>query len=121
MPGATERAVAGEILRVFVSPDGSRAGAVVRRGHAQAGVVDGRAGEAFDEIEPPVFSPDGRGWAYAARRAADGFMVAGPRTLGPYGDVGPPLLSDDGRLSFGARRGRRLPWARAHVRTGFER
>jgi hypothetical protein len=104
--GAREEAVDGDVDRVFVSPDGSRYGAVVERARKLVVIVDGRAGDAFDQIETPII---GRTWAYAARDGAEWFVIAGGRRFGPYGDVGPLAFSAES-LAFGVRAGREFRW-----------
>jgi Tol biopolymer transport system component len=109
--GDREQAVEGDLERVFVSGDGTRAGGVILRGRKYGVIVDGRVTGSFDQLDLPRFSPDGRRWAVAARSAAIWCVATGEREWGPYGDVGSPVFSADSRgLSFGARVGRELSW-----------
>lgn len=109
--GDQEQAVEGDLERVIISADGSRAGGVVTRERKLGVWIDGRAVGRFDQMDLPAFSPDGRRWAATGRDAASWFVVTGDAQYGPYGDAGAPAFSADGRqLSFGVRVGRELRW-----------
>ena len=106
-----EQPVEGDLERVFVSADGARAGGVVLRERKLGVWVDGRWSGRFDQMDTPVFGPDGRHWAAAARDAASWFVVTDDARYGPYGDAGAPVFGADGkRVSFGVRVGRELRW-----------
>lgn len=110
--GNKESPVDGDLERVFVSADGTRAGGVVVRERKLGVWVDGRVVGRFDQMDTPVFSADGRRWAAAARDAASWFVVNADAQYGPYGDVSSPVFSADGKeLSFGLRVGRDLRWS----------
>lgn len=92
---------------VFLSRDGSRWGVVTR---TRVVTAEGR-GEAFDEIQNPEFSPDGKRIAYAGRRGDRWFMVVDERRLEAPGLIGGPYWSDDGsKVGYGALLGRELWW-----------
>ncbi|MBV8880674.1 MAG: hypothetical protein JO332_11950 [Planctomycetaceae bacterium] len=110
--GGREQPVDGDLERVFVSADGARVGGVVSRDRKLGVWVDGQRRGQFDQLDTPVFGPDGRRWAAAARDGFSWFVVTGDAQYGPYGDVGTPVFSPDGRqLSFGVRVGRELRWS----------
>jgi hypothetical protein len=74
-------------------------------------VAGGEAGETFDRVEEPVFSPDGRAVAYAARAGDEWFVVAGARKAGPFAWAGPARWSADGsKVAFGAFEGAHHEW-----------
>jgi roadblock/LC7 domain-containing protein len=83
-------------------------------------VVDGRAGSPYDEIGPPVFSPDGKHVAYTAVRARVGLglppfreeqlVVADGQEGQVYDGIGDgtPVFTPDGRLVYKAYVGEKL-------------
>lgn len=59
-------------------------------------VVNGRAGERWDEVGSHVLSPDGRLLCYAAARDGQWFVVAGDSRHGPFAGAGAVVMNDDG-------------------------
>lgn len=66
-------------------------------------MVRGRRGPAYDQVGPPVFSPDGTRLAFRARRRERDFIVLDGQAGPAYDQVGTPVFSPDGRgLAFWA-------------------
>ncbi|MCU0607626.1 MAG: hypothetical protein MUF78_09465 [Candidatus Edwardsbacteria bacterium] len=86
-------------------PGGKRAAWGELRGGFWTVVADGRAGWSFDEIWPPLFSPDGVHLAYAARTGPRKFAVLDSLPQRPYDDLLVATLSFEapgGRLTYAA-------------------
>ena len=72
-------------------------------------VLDEKNGEAFDAVNDPAFSPDGKTLAYAAMKADKWIVVFGDQKGPAFDGVGNPVFSPDGgRVAFNARKGREL-------------
>jgi hypothetical protein len=100
-----------------VSPDGRRYAWAAEAGGRRFVVVDGAAGEPFDDVSPPVFSRDSTRLAYRAQQGRERFLVIADasgqtlRKVGPYRQVLEPAFSPDGRAAaFAALDGARLVW-----------
>lgn len=111
-----------EPFQVFLSPDGRRVGWT--RFEAQTGggskmrvLVEGEAGEAFNLVGRPVFSPDGRVVAHWAEAGEKTWMVIGGWKAEVVGRVSDPVFSRDGRqVGYGTRLGREIWWKALDVR-----
>ncbi|MHB0939717.1 MAG: hypothetical protein ACYC6A_25245 [Armatimonadota bacterium] len=81
---------------------------VARVGKQYVMVLDGHVGPRFDQIGPPVFSPNGRHLAYAARQGKRWLIVLDGKP-GPLMDYawGPLFSADSLRLAYSARAGRK--------------
>jgi len=101
---------------VFLSADGRSVGYWYMESGASGisrirVVVDGKAGEPFDLVTRPVFSPDGRRVTYGADDGKKQFVVIGDRKIEVVGRAGDPVFSPDGRkVGYGARIGREIWW-----------
>ncbi len=73
--------------------------------------MDGEAGEEFDEIGAPVFSPDAKRIAYRARLGGRWHLVTDSAKVDAAGIVSDPVFTEEGRsISYGAQVGRDLWW-----------
>ncbi len=111
----TESPLPASPTKIFVAPDGSRAGAVViskpAPGEKFRVVVELDAGEEFDEIGVPCFSSDGKRYAYRARLGGRWYLVTDSAKVDAAGIVSDPIFMEEGRsISYGAQVGRDLWW-----------
>jgi hypothetical protein len=68
--------------------------------------IDGTAGPAFDDVEPPVFASQGSRWGYIATRGERSLVVIDGRESIGYDWAGDLVLSHDGRHhAYVVRRG----------------
>ena len=101
---------------VFLSSDGRSVGYCRLEPDGDGGsrvrvVVDGTAGEPYDLVGLPVFSPDGTKVTYAADEGEKQYVVVGTARIEVRGRVGDPVFSPDGRqVGYGARLGREIWW-----------
>jgi dipeptidyl aminopeptidase/acylaminoacyl peptidase len=99
--------IPGMPSRVFLSRDGSAWAYLARR----QVVTEKGAGEQFDEILDPEFSPDGKRLAFGARRGERWILVIDGREVPAEGMVSGPFWSEDGcQVGYGALRGREIWW-----------
>jgi hypothetical protein len=88
-----------ESLRV--SPDSQRVACVAKEGRKRSVVVDGRAGEKYDDIggDSLIFSPDSQRVAYSAQAGDKWFVVVDGKEGKEYDYIGAgfPLFSPDSR------------------------
>jgi WD40 repeat protein len=82
-----------DVRDLALSPDGRRLAWITR----QRVVVDGRPGPPFEEVERPVFSPDGLGVAYVAKRDGRRVVVVNDREMEVDGHLEQLHFSPDGR------------------------
>jgi hypothetical protein len=95
----------GEISQLAFTPGGEPMYHLTRHGE-QRWVVAGERHQGFDEVGPPVFSPDGKRLAYTAREGLLWRVVLDERPGEPFNQVGQPIWRSDGRqLVYAARRG----------------
>jgi WD40-like Beta Propeller Repeat len=110
------RPVDREPVCVFVGPDRSFVGWSCLEPEAGGGssarvVVGDRAGERFDLVGRPTFSPDGATFAYFAERGHHAYIVIGDQAVEVEGRPSDPVFSADGRrVAFGKRVDRQLWW-----------
>jgi hypothetical protein len=91
-------------------------------------VADGRAEEAFEEVDRVTWAPDGGAVAYAAQRDGAWHVVVGGRMGPPYAEVEEPVFAANGpRVGYVARdAGRsvvtvdgRIVWESTSLATGL--
>jgi len=89
---------------VSVAGSGDRFAVVQRVGNKRRVVVNGQPEKWYDEVAPPVFSPDGRRLAYAARKARKWIAVVDGTEGEAYRRVATPIFSHDGsHVAYGVR------------------
>jgi hypothetical protein len=76
-------------------------------------MLDGRKGEEFDGLGQPVFSPNGKRLAHIVVRRGKFAILVDNKIAPDFDGVGPPNFSpDSATVEFGARKGRKLLWAK---------
>ncbi len=103
-----EVAVPGVPLGISLSPDGSRMGVALesRKVRGSYVVLDGEVQRSYDKVLRPIFSDDGRRYAYLAERERKVFLVVdGKEELGPFDGMRARFSSDGRRLLYEARAG----------------
>jgi Tol biopolymer transport system component len=90
------------------STDGNHFGFVTETNHkTYRFIIDDQAGPEVDDIKTaPIFSADGKRFAYVAGKGSE-WLVVIDGVLGPnYDDVGQPVFSRDGKhIAYAARKG----------------
>jgi len=99
------------ISEISFSPDGKRLAYVLGKGDrkhpSSLPVVDGVAGQEYDEVLHLAFSPDSRRVAYAARTGEQWKAVVDGQSGASYDDIfGPTFSPDSKRVAYGARQGK---------------
>ncbi len=83
--------------------------------------VDGRRGEEFDQVGPPVLSRDGRRVAYRAHQGDRCFVVVDGERGPDFELMSDPAMSADGKVvAYGARRAGRWELVAGPTRTPIE-
>jgi hypothetical protein len=99
--------VDSEPKALFLSHDGRRLGYATSR----QVFVDGKAGERFDFVHSPSFSPDRRTFAYLAKEGEQRYVVVDDRKLPIRGDPEQLLFSPDGmKVGYAEVQGREIWW-----------
>lgn len=109
--------VSTEVDRVFLSANGKKHGfTAVRRPKGELSsysvVVGENRGPEFPEINAPVFSEDGKHFAYRAKsRDGDLFLVLDNKPIKAEGMIGDPVFNpESSKLGYGLQRDRLLFW-----------
>lgn len=81
----------------ILSPTALHVAYIKESADSQVVVHDGKDGESYRQVTPPVFSPNGRRLAYAASKGNQWHVVVDGRESEPFERVGEPLFSPDSR------------------------
>jgi hypothetical protein len=86
-----------EIQGTMFSTALDRAASIGKKGEAWVAVIDGQAGEEFDQVFPPMFSVDGRRVAYTAQRGDRWIAIVDGVKSEEFPEILPPVFSLDGK------------------------
>jgi hypothetical protein len=90
------------------SPDGTRLAARLHRNDKALVSIDGKDGDTFDDVQRPLFSPDGKRHCHIAVKAKEGFvMVVDGKAGEVYQDYvlpGPMFSPDSKHITYNAAR-----------------
>lgn len=95
-------------LGISLSPDGSRMAVVVQSRKVRGSYVllDGDIQQSYDKVYRPIFSDDGKRYAYLAERGRKVFLVVdGKEELGPFDGMRVRFSPDGRRLLYEATAG----------------
>ena len=90
--------------KIVFSPDGRRVAYWAKaEGQGFMMVLDGKEGQIYEEMQDPIFSPDGNHVAYVAADGKSKFVVLDGKDGTRYGDIWGLTFSIDGRLAYVAK------------------